>query len=395
MPARLRGNSFMRTKVLCTFGATYGGGILRVLTDGLPHLNRQPGIQLAFGDLYEREDIKVVFRSVGMPVAAVGVRCVPYTSVRHGLARQIDRVRAFPRYCLIAHRLRRAAQTVDVVYVHTYKELVLAAWSGARIVWHCHGLDDIPPFTARLAGLCAGVIAISDTVAETLREIGVPGDRITTVLNAIDVERIVSMAAAPPTTPLPVRDTAPVVLVPTASIRPNKGIHVLLQAAREVPELEVWIAGDMRDSAAGGYAQHLLELSRSPKLSGRVHFIGFRPDIYSVVRAADIICVPSVCREGFGLAAAEAMTLGKPVIVSNRGALPDVVQQGEAGIIIDPDRPQDLTSALQRLITDSQYAQRLGTHAESYARLRFSYDRWAETVAQVLRDASRKHLEST
>jgi glycosyltransferase involved in cell wall biosynthesis len=89
------------------------------------------------------------------------------------------------------------------------------------------------------------------------------------------------------------------------------------------------------------------------------------------------------------------MTLGKPVIVSNRGALPDVVQQGEAGIIIDPDRPQDLTSALQRLITDSQYAQRHGTHAESYARLRFSYDRWAETVAQVLRDASRKHLEST
>lgn len=382
----------MTTKVLCTFGATYGGGVLRVLTDGLPRLNRLPGMQMAFGDLYEREDVQAVFRGAGVPVADVGMRCVPYTSVRHGLARQIDRVRAFPRYCLIAHRLRRAAQTVDVVYVHTYKELVLAAWSGARIVWHCHGLDGVPPFTARLAGLCAAVIAISDTVAEALRKIGVPGDRIITVLNAIDVERILTAAVPPPIAPFPIRGTAPVVLVPTASIRANKGIHVLLLAAQEVPELEIWIAGDMRDSAAGGYAEQLLELSRSPKLSGRVHFIGFRPDIYSVMRAADIVCVPSVNREGFGLAAAEAMALGKPVIVSNRGALPDVVQQGHAGIIIDPDRPQELTSALRRLITDRQYAQRLGAHAASYARLRFSYDRWAETVAQVLMNASRKHL---
>jgi len=380
----------MRTRVLCTFGATYGGGILRVLTDGLPHLNQRPGIQLLFGDLYEREDVKNVFRREDVAVAEVGVRCAPYTSVRHGLARQFDRARAFPRHCLIAHRLRHAAQTVDVVYVHTYKELVLAAWSGSRIVWHCHGLDGVPPFTSHLAGLCASVIAISDTVAGALREIGVPGDRIITILNAIDVERVLTAAAVPPTTPFPIRGTSPVVLVPTASIRANKGIHVLLQAAQEVPKLEIWIAGDMRDPAAGGYAQHLLELSRSPKLSGRVHFIGFRPDIYSVMRSADIVCLPSVCREGFGLAAAEAMVLGKPVIVSNRGALQDVVQHGETGLIIDPDIPQTLTSALQRLITDSQYAQRLGAHAASYARLRFSYDRWADDVAAVLHHAARR-----
>ena len=382
----------MTTRVLCTFGATYGGGILRVLTDGLPHLNRRPGIQLAFGDLYEREDVKAGFRGAGVTVADVGVTCAPYTSVRHGLARQFDRVRAFPRYCLIAHRLRRAAQTADVVYVHTYKELVLAAWSGAHVVWHCHGLGDAspPPFTARLARMCAGVIAISDTVAERLREIGVSGDRIFTVLNAIDTERMASAAVAPPTAPLPARGAAPVVLVPTASIRADKGIHLLLQAAREVLELEIWIAGDMGDSAAGRYAEDLLTLSRVPELSGRVHFIGFRPDIYSVMRAADIVCVPSVCREGFGLAAAEAMALGKPVIVSNRGALPDVVQQGEAGIIIDPDRPQDLTSALQRLIADPQYAQHLGAHAASYARLRFSYDRWARDVTGVLTVAARR-----
>lgn len=385
----------MTTRVLCTFGATYGGGILRVLTDGLPYLNRCPGIHLAFGDLFEREDVKAVFRGAGLTVAEVGVACAPYTSVRHGLARQIDKARAFPHYCLIAHRLRRAAESADVVYVHTYKELVLAAWSGARVVWHCHGLDRAAPFTAQLAGLCAGVIAISVTVAEGLREIGVPGDRIATVLNAIDVERVLTLAAPPPIAPFSTRGAAPVVLVPTASIRRIKGIHVLLEAAQGVPELEIWIAGDMLDPAAGGYAEQLLALSRLPKLSGRVHFLGFRRDIYSLMRVADLVCVPSVCREGFGLAAAEAMALGKPVIVSNRGGLPDVVQQGEAGIIIDPDRPQELTGALQRVVSDSQYAQRLGAHAASYARKRFSYDRWTREVAAVLKNASRKRPAET
>jgi glycosyltransferase involved in cell wall biosynthesis len=186
-----------------------------------------------------------------------------------------------------------------------------------------------------------------------------------------------------------------VVLVPTASIRRIKGIHVLLEAAQGVPELEIWIAGDMLDPAAGGYAEQLLALSRLPKLSGRVHFLGFRRDIYSLMRVADLVCVPSVCREGFGLAAAEAMALGKPVIVSNRGGLPDVVQQGEAGIIIDPDRPQELTGALQRVVSDSQYAQRLGAHAASYARKRFSYDRWTREVAAVLKNASRKRPAET
>ena len=376
----------MTTRVLCTFGAAYGGGILRVLTDGLPHLSRHPGIHLAFGDLYEREDVKAVFRGAGVAVAEVGVERAPYTSVRHGLARQIDKVKAFPGYCLMAHRLRRAARFADGVYVHTYKELALAAWSGAPIAWHCHGLDGVPPFAARLAGLCAGVIAISDTVAGQLRAIGVPRDRIITVLNAIDADRMLIAAAVPPIAPFPIRGTAPVVLVPTASIRPIKGIHVLLDAAQEVPELEVWIAGDMRDPAAGGYADRLMEISRSTRLSGRVHFIGFRTDIYSAMRAADIVCVPSVCQEGFGLAAAEAMALGKPVIVSNRGALPDVVDQGEAGMVIDPDRPHDLTLAIKRLISDSQYAKRLGAHAASYARKRFSYDRWAGELAIALRN---------
>ena len=81
----------MTTRVLCTFGATYAGGILRVMTDGLPRLNRQPGVQLSFGDLYGREAVNSVFRSAGIAIAKVGVRGAPYTSVRRGMARSEER----------------------------------------------------------------------------------------------------------------------------------------------------------------------------------------------------------------------------------------------------------------------------------------------------------------
>lgn len=380
-------------KVISTFGATYDGGILRVLRDGLPHLNATSGLHLAFGDIYEREDIKSTFRAAGVSITQVGVECPPYTSVRDGIARQIDRVRAVPRHCLIAYRLRRAAKQVDVIYVHTYKELVLAASlmlpprCAARIVWHCHGLDDVPPLTARFANLCTRIIAISGTVADRLREIGVPGDRIITILNAVDLDGIAATAGAPLLAPLPARrGTMTVVLLPTASIRANKGIHLLLEAARNVPDLEVWVTGAPE---AGPYSDRLIELSKSMELAGRVHFLGFRPDIYSVMRAADIICVPSVYREGFGLVAAEGMAMGKPVVVSDRGALPEVVRDGTNGVVVNLGTPHDLRAALQKLVLDPRYAYGLGVRAAEDANERFSYHRWAGAVAQVLSGACR------
>lgn len=382
----------MTVRVLSTFGAAFGGGILRVATDGLPRLSRMPNISLSFGDLYDRDEIKAMFFGTGVSVAEIGLKCPPYISLRSGIARHIDWLRAIPRYCTLAHKLRRAAQYVDVVYVHTYKELVLAATSGARIVWHCHGLDLVPPFAAHLAGLCRFIVAISDSVAQKLYAIGVSRNRVITVPNAIDVERILTASARPPCAPLPPRRSAAVALVPTASIRANKGIHVLLDAAQKTTNLEIWIAGDTKDPAAREYMQSLIEWTESPALRGRVHFIGFRPDIYGVMLAADFVCVPSICREGFGLAAAEAMALGRTVIVSNKGALGELVQHGETGIVFDPDNPSELPSVLETLIGDPGYAQKLGSHAASAARRDFSYDRWAEAIACVLRNACRNDL---
>jgi glycosyltransferase involved in cell wall biosynthesis len=251
-------------------------------------------------------------------------------------------------------------------------------------VWHCHGLDGAPPFFQTFARECRCVIAISGFVAGTLAGMGLPPEQIRTVVNAIDFDRVRASAAIPPASPLP-RPVAPgVVLLPAASLRPVKGMHALLQAAKLVPDAQVWLTGDTHDPAAAQYVKQLLAIASSPELTGRVHFLGFRPDIYSVMQAADIVCVPSTYLEGFGLVAAEAMCLGKPVIVSNRGALPEVAAHGEAALVIDPDQPASLAKAIEKLIVQKNYASRLGIAARTSAIQRFSYVRWAREVAAVL-----------
>jgi glycosyltransferase involved in cell wall biosynthesis len=377
----------MITRVLCTFGVAYDGGIQRVMMDGLPLLSGQPDIELHVGDLYERAHVKALLGARGLSVVEVGVAGPAYTSLKRGGAAIIDRVIDFPRHCLLAYRLRRAAHFADVVYVHTYKELVIATLSGASIVWHCHGLGIIPPFLARFAQKCKFVIAVSNAVASTLHEHGVAMDRIITIPNAVDAQGIGNAALLPKATTLPQRRGSTIVLLPTASIREQKGAHILLEAARNLPQVDIWITGDMKDSGkAAEYIHRLTELSQSPEFRNRVHFLGFRTDIYSVMMAADIVCVPSLCPEGFGLVAAEAMTLRKPVVVSDQGALPELVGN-DGGVIFDITKPKELESILARLSSDPEYARRLGASAASRALQRFSYNRWAHDVGQTLKNS--------
>ena len=164
------------------------------------------------------------------------------------------------------------------------------------------------------------------------------------------------------------------------SLTRNRGVQIMLDSLREVPEAVLYLGGVFSNPEVEAEAHQVAET----ELAGRVHFLGFRSDIHAVMQAADIVCVPSTCAEGFGLAAAEAMCLGKPVIVSDRGALPEVADHGRAALIVDPDSPKDLAGAINVLIDQPDYAARLGISARMSAARRFSYTRWAREVAAVL-----------
>ena len=124
----------------------------------------------------------------------------------------------------------------------------------------------------------------------------------------------------------------------------------------------------------------LAQLTRHP-FAGRVQHRGYIPDEErpALYAGATALILPSFF-EGFGLPVLEAMTVGVPVIASDRGALPEVL--GDAGLLVSPDDPEELATAMQRVATDARLATNLGARGARRS-LIFDWTASATTLREI------------
>jgi glycosyltransferase involved in cell wall biosynthesis len=165
------------------------------------------------------------------------------------------------------------------------------------------------------------------------------------------------------------------------TIEPRKNVGMLLRAyaqllTRKPDAPPLVLAGNVAPACRG-----LIDELTQPPLSGRARHLGYvsgseRERLY---REASMLVLPSF-NEGFGMPALEAMTIGVPVVVSDRGALPEVV--GDAGSLVNPEDPAAMASAMERLLTDPAHAERCAEQGIARAR-RFSWDATAARVVQA------------
>jgi glycosyltransferase involved in cell wall biosynthesis len=158
----------------------------------------------------------------------------------------------------------------------------------------------------------------------------------------------------------------------------------LLGERTDVPRLI--IAG----RAGSGSARWLEEIAKPP-LAGHVEYLGYvsadaREPLF---KGAQLFVLPSF-EEGFGLPALEAMSAGVPVVVSDRGSLPEVV--GDAGLLIDPEEPSSLAAAIERIVSDTSLRETLARRGLERAR-QFSWKQTALSVRRAYEDAAlaRRH----
>jgi glycosyltransferase involved in cell wall biosynthesis len=171
------------------------------------------------------------------------------------------------------------------------------------------------------------------------------------------------------------------------TLEPRKNVPTLLRAL-----------GQLRDE---GYGVHLAVVGRKGwlyedifatltdlKLADYVHFLENVPnkDLVRLYNAARCLALPSHY-EGFGLPPLEAMACGTPVVVSNRASLPEVV--GEAGLLVDPDRPEALSAALARVLSDHTLRASLSQRGMIRANA-FSWARAADETLAVYRQVLQK-----
>jgi glycosyltransferase involved in cell wall biosynthesis len=149
-----------------------------------------------------------------------------------------------------------------------------------------------------------------------------------------------------------------------ANLKPHKGLEYLLRAAvdvrKAVPNVHFLVVG--QGSALDG----LRAMASHLGLDGAVTFTGFREDALRIASAFDLFAMSSL-HEGLSIALVEAMALGKPVVVTRVGGLPEVVKDGRDGFLVPPGNPGALATRIIEVLGDPQLRERLGQAARRRA----------------------------
>ncbi|MCE5278708.1 MAG: glycosyltransferase family 4 protein [Planctomycetaceae bacterium] len=272
----------------------------------------------------------------------------------------------------------------DIVHTHLY-QADLAARPAARLaaVPHLIHTARTPAgrfrpwefaFTRFLAGYCDRLVCVSESVRQFhQRRSGLPEEKYALIPDGIDIERF---APAPRLREAMRRqwgvDERQIVVGFVGRLNAQKGIDTLLSAishlgARGNP-VNVVIAGQGPRQAIVRNFIRYGEGGRSCRL------LDFVDDVPALLNALDIMVLPSRW-EAFGTAAAEAMAVGLPVIVSDTGHLRDLVAHRRTGILIDPGDSVALSETILELAADAPLRQTLGAAAREHVRATYPIEK--------------------
>jgi glycosyltransferase involved in cell wall biosynthesis len=158
----------------------------------------------------------------------------------------------------------------------------------------------------------------------------------------------------------------------------EKGLAELAAAWRSLvpdrPRLHLVIAG------AGKYEGEFRRLLGD---APRVHWLGFRTDVPRVMKALDLVVVPS-WEEPFGIVAIEAMAAGRPVLATRAGGMVEVVRDGETGRLVPPGDAKALAAGIVEMTSDAEMQDRMGRAGLERVRQRFGEGRMVEAYEQLL-----------
>lgn len=215
----------------------------------------------------------------------------------------------------------------------------------------------------RLAyGAAHVVVANSSAAAAQLGREGVAASKITVIPNGVDCERFAPQPA--------LRKRGQIVMV--ANLREEKGHDTLIDAAPRVvaarPETKFLIVGD------GPLRSALERRVASLGLGGSFEFLGERHDVPALLAASEIFVLPSRT-EASPNGVLEAMAAGVPIVATRVGGIPELVESGASGVLVEPDRPATLADALIDLMERPEWGRTLGRAAREVAEEQHGFDR--------------------
>ncbi len=288
-------------------------------------------------------------------------------------------------------RLLKAARP-DIIHTHGYFASVIGRLAARRagtpvILTHVHSTyweyrKRHIMIERKLSHFTHKIICCSRAVENFVKNTEKITDNKTIVIyNGVDEERF-----SPLKSPTSIRtefgmDEETVVVGTVSSLTPHKGHEYLIQAASLVlgtlPSVKFLIVGD------GPLRQRLEDQAKNLNIHPAVIFTGTRKDIPEILSLMDVFVLPSHTREGLGIAIIEAMAAERPVVATDIGGIPEVVNNSETGLLVPPGDPKALSKAIIELLQDPSRAKTMGEKGRIRVKEKFTVKKMLSEIENV------------
>ena len=298
-----------------------------------------------------------------------------------------NRVRRFGQACVVAAELPPQTTRLHAHFLHTPASVARYAATMRELPWSCsaHAKDiwTSPEWELReKLGDVDWLVTCTAQGANHLRSMAADPKKVGLVYHGLDLARF----PAPTTDPeLRHGRDDPVVILSIGRAVAKKGFDDLLRALAGLPEDCRWRFEHIGD---GECLDGLKKRARELGLGERVHWFGAQAQgrVLEQLRSADLFVLackiaPDGDRDGLPNVLMEAQSQGLPVVATRVSAIPELIEDGETGLLAAAGNPQELTRAIARLIADPALRRRLGSAGETRVRTAFDAEFGLDTLA--------------
>lgn len=277
----------------------------------------------------------------------------------------------------------------DILHSHTSHAHTLAFWASfgtktRRLVTRRVDFSIFRHSFLKLSGIkyrymADFYIAISNKIKDVLVNDGIQAGRIFVVHSGINPNRFDDAGKGHLIDEFNIKSSEQVV-INVAHLAGHKGQEYLVRAVplvlAKIPTARFFIVG------GGELMDKLQTLAASMGLKQEIIFTGFRRDVGAFYQIADLFVMSSV-QEGLGTAVLDAMALGKPVVATHSGGIPEIIHDGETGRLVAPADPVALAAGIVELLTHPERAKQMASQGRTVVRKKFSIENMVDKNIKV------------
>ncbi|MGC9319254.1 MAG: glycosyltransferase family 4 protein [Armatimonadota bacterium] len=277
------------------------------------------------------------------------------------------------------------ARQVGADIIHTHLSTAGLWGSMAGQIAGIPVLASVHALNAKTCYMLADLVATcSEGVREHLLEQGMPPWKVRVLYNGVQLDRFEGLPSGEQMRgELGLSPDIPVI-GEVAHLSPKKGQRYLIEATAilrdRYPDLTCLLVGEGDDAHA------LRDHAQALGVGEAVRLLGYREDAPAVMRAMDVVVLPSVAKEGLGVVLIEAGLVGRPVVGSDAPGIREVIAEGETGLLAPVADAVGLAEAIGTILADPALASRMGERGGERARRMFTIDRMAETAEAIYRE---------